>query len=216
MPDAPPADDLARAALLDDVPNPETTQPARVRRSRSGTSGAERRRQAKAAAAAAGEPPPSTRSTTRRDRAPKPPSAKATERQITDVLGLVSSLPFLSPRDAALLRHNGPRLAAALCRYPALARMVASLAKLGDESGGILLIAVVLLSLEPVQRMLPAQFRAYSTMAAGFLGAAPPDELVRAIETERAEAGAALAAALAAMQADSEAIADALHDARAA
>lgn len=154
----------AAAELLASVPAPEVEAPAPAaaadtapaRKSRSGTSGAERRRRA-AAAEAAGQPITSsgTRNRATGDRPPKAAAGKkagaAPSKSEVDALvdALDQVLPYLALKDpysAAVIDKRKREIAAALYQVPVLSGIVRWVARLqgGADNPYVILLSVAL------------------------------------------------------------------------
>lgn len=150
---------------LSAIPAPAQDTPA-PRKSRSGTSGAERRRRA---AAASGTPP-------KRDRQPAAPKIPPLDKRLTEAIALVGTLvgTFVDPYDGAVLTHNadkaGKVLSGIAARRPAFARLLNNLLAAGDNVDGIALLAGMLLPILCNHGVLPAKYAIVATV----MGTAPP------------------------------------------
>lgn len=164
--DAAPVLDEYPAPALAAIPAPAAAkdEPA-PRKSRSGTSGAERRRRA----AASGTAP-------KRDTAPRAPKTPPLEKQLAEALDTLGMLvgTFVDPYDGAVLQHNadkaGKVLAGIAARRPGFAKLLNSLLSVGNNVDGLALLAGMVLPILCNHGVLPAKYAIVATV----MGTAPP------------------------------------------
>ncbi len=166
---APPAVLAAIPSPLQNVPDAAPSEPAAPRKSRSGTSGAERRRRA-AASGTAPAPKP------RADKTPAAPKLAPLDKRLTETIDLLGTLvgTFVDPYDGAVLCHNadkaGKTLAGIAARKPAFGRTLERLLSAGDNVDGLALLAGMLLPILCHHGILPAKYAVVATV----MGTAPP------------------------------------------
>lgn len=155
--------DAPQPPALAAIPAPKDSAPPR--KSRSGTSGAERRRRAAAGTA-----------TPKRDSAPRAPKEPPLAQQISDALETVGMLvgTFVDPYDGAVLTHNAKRAGAALAdvaeRRPGFAKLLRGLLATGNNLEGVTLLAGIALPILCHHGILPGKYVVVATV----LGTAPP------------------------------------------
>lgn len=159
----------AEPPALAAIPAPAAAPAAddKPKRSRSGTSGAERARRKRA-----------EQGTAPRDSAPRSRAVKVPplEQRLAESLVLVGTLvgSFVNEYDGAVIVHNAPRASGVLAgiaeRKPAFARLLESILAVGDNVDGAAVLVGMLVPILVNHGVIPARFAIVATV----MGTAPP------------------------------------------